>query len=154
MIKAIKLVIKEGTLFDLYFDDGSVKRYDILTLADKFPQLNELKNRNLFVKGKLFGFSGVYWNDELDVSAETVYEEGIEVSDEYDDIASVVFGYKLKEERLKKQLTQEDLSSMAHIDQADLSKIENGTSNPSLKTINKILKELGCRFDIHSLKTS
>ena len=43
MQKAIKLFLKENTTFDLVFLDGSVKRYDILSLADKFPQLNELK---------------------------------------------------------------------------------------------------------------
>ena len=91
MRKCIKLILKEGTTFDLYFDDGTVKRYDILSLADKFPQLNELKNRKLFLQGKLFGSSGVIWNDELDIGGETVYEEGVDVSNEYDDISSVVF---------------------------------------------------------------
>ena len=37
MIEAIKLILKEKTLFDLAFIDGSIKRYDILTLAKKFP---------------------------------------------------------------------------------------------------------------------
>ena len=83
MIKAIKLVLKEGTTFDLYFNDGLVKRYDILSLSDKFPQLNALKDRNLFKKGFLMGWSGVVWNDELDVDCETVYEEGEDVTKEY-----------------------------------------------------------------------
>ena len=42
MNKAIKLVLKEGTTFDLYFFDCRVKRYNILSLADKFPQLYAL----------------------------------------------------------------------------------------------------------------
>ena len=62
MIEAIKLVLKENTLFDLFFNDGSIKRYDILTLAKKFPQLNALKDRKLFLKGHLIG-GGVIWND-------------------------------------------------------------------------------------------
>ena len=78
MIKAIKLVLKQGTTFDLYFNDGKVFRYDIISLADKFPQLNQLKDRKLFLKGRLLGWSGVVWNDELDIEAETVYEEGQE----------------------------------------------------------------------------
>ena len=119
MAKCIKLILKESTTFDLYFDDGSVKRYDILSLADKFPQLYELKNRELFLQGKLFGSSGVVWNDELDIGGETVYEEGVDVSKDYDDIPSVVFGFKLKQERLKQELTQEELSSLAQIDQGE-----------------------------------
>ena len=48
MKKAIKLILKENTIFDLYFVDGKVIRYDILSLADKFPQLNDLKDRKLW----------------------------------------------------------------------------------------------------------
>ena len=102
MLKSIKLVLKEGTTFDLYFLNGTVKRYDILSLADKFPQLNALKDRNLFLKGKLLGWSGVYWNDELDIECDTVYEEGMDVSKEYDDVDNVVLGYKIREAQTKK----------------------------------------------------
>ena len=99
MIKAIKLVLKEGTTFDLYFLNGVVKRYDVLNLSDKFPQLNELKDRELFLKGKLLGWGGVVWNDKLDISSETVYEEGEDVSLEYNDIPQVVIGYRIKEKK-------------------------------------------------------
>ena len=77
MNKAIKLVLKEGTILDLYFFDCTVKRYDVLSLANKFPQLNALKDRNLFLKGRLFGWSGVIWNDDLDLSADGLYEKGV-----------------------------------------------------------------------------
>lgn len=83
---------------DLFFIDGTVKRYDILSLAKKFPQLNALKDRKLFLKGRLMGFSGVVWNDELDISAETVYEDGLDVTSEYDDtdITNILIGYQIK----------------------------------------------------------
>ena len=103
MKQAIKLVLKEDTTFDLYFLNGVVKRYDILSLSDKFPQLNALKDRSLFLKGKLLGWGGVVWNDELDIDSETVYEEGIDVSNEYDDIANVVIGYKIKQKRIEEE---------------------------------------------------
>ena len=105
MVKAIKLILKEETTFDLFFYDGSVKRYDILNLADKYPQLNKLKDRSLFLKGKLIGYSGVIFDDELDIDAQTVYEEGIDCRDEYDDVELVVLGYKVKEARLKLKST-------------------------------------------------
>ena len=102
MNRAIKLVLKENTTFDLYFQDCTVKRYDILSLADKFPQLNALKDRKLFLKGHLLGWSGVIWNDELDIDCDTVYEEGIDVTDEYDDPPMVVIGYNIKQMRIRK----------------------------------------------------
>ena len=148
MIKSIKLVLKEGTTFDLYFLDGIVKRYDILSLADKFPQLNALKDRQLFLKGKLLGWSGAYWNEDLDIEADTVYEEGIDVSNEYQDIDCVVLGYKIKEKRLELGLSQQELARKAHVDQSDVSKLEKGTANPSLKMIRRITDSLKSKLTI------
>lgn len=142
---AIKLVLKEGTTFDLYFLNGKVKRYDILWLANKFPQLNALKDRTLFEQGKLPGWGGVIWNDELDISSDTVYEEGIDVTSEYDDISNAVLGYKIKLKRLEKRLSQEELAEKVGIDQSDLSKIEKGNANPSLKMISRIAKGLNSK---------
>lgn len=148
MKEAIKLVLKEGTTFDLYFLDGVVKRYNILSLAEKFPQLTALKNRKLFEQGKLLGWGGVVWNDELDVSSETVYKYGKDVSKEYDDIDSVVLGYKIKVKRTMRLMTQEELAKKIGIDQSDLSKIEKGTANPSLKTLSKIAKGLNAKLSL------
>ena len=148
MKEAIKLVLKEGTTFDLYFLDGVVKRYNILSLAKKFPQLNALKDRKLFEQGKLLGWGGVVWNDELDVSSETVYKYGKDVSKEYDDIDSVVLGYKIKVKRTMRLMTQEELAKKIGIDQSDLSKIEKGTANPSLKTLAKIAKGLNAKLSL------
>lgn len=148
MKKAIKLILRENTIFDLMFLDGVVKRYDILSLSNKFPQLNELKDRKLFLSGKLFGWSGVIWNEDLDIDAETVYEEGIDVTDEYNDISVYILGYEIKEKRLERELSQEELANLSGIDQSDLSKIERGTLNPSLKLIDRIAKGLGSKISI------
>ena len=148
MRKAIKMVLGEKTLFDVYFLDGKVKRYDILSIADKFPQLNKLNDRSLFEKGKLLGWSTVYWNEELDVDVETVYDEGIDVTDQYDDIDSAIIGFIIKEKRLERNLSQEDLAKKIGIDQSDLSKIEKGLSNPSIKMVNRIAKGLDAKLSI------
>ena len=148
MKKAIKLVLKEGTTFDLYFYDGIVKRYDILSLADKFPQLNELKDRSLFLQGKLLSWGGVIWNDELDDSSETVFYEGKDVSKEYDDIDAVIIGYKIKERRIELKLSQEELAHKVGIDQSDLSKIEKGNANPSVKMLSRIASGLNTKASI------
>ncbi|MBO7614327.1 MAG: helix-turn-helix transcriptional regulator [Bacilli bacterium] len=148
MKKGIKLVLKEGTTFDLYFLDGVVKRYDIISLADKFPQLNALKDRTLFSQGKLLGWGGVIWNDELDVSSETIYEDGVDVSSEYDDIDTVVLGYKIKQKRIELKMSQEELAEKIGIDQSDLSKIEKGSANPSIKMLSRIANGLKSKASI------
>ena len=149
MNMAIKLVIKDGTNFDLYFVDGVVKRYNILLLSDKYPQLNALKDRELFIKGKLIGWGGVMWNEELDVSSETVYKEGIDVSLEYDDIENVVVGYLIKQKRLELELSQDELAAKTGIDQSDLSKIEKGNYNPSIKLLSRIAAGLNSKININ-----
>ena len=148
MNKAIKLVLKERTIIDVYFLNQSVKRYDVLSLANKFPQLNALKDRNLFLKGHLFGWSGIVWNDELDVDCDTVYDEGIDVTDEYDDVILVAVGYNIKQLRIEKNLTQEELAKLIGMDQADLSKLEKGLANPSVKTLNRIAEGLQSKISI------
>ena len=147
-IQAIKLVLKEGTTFDLYFLDETVKRYDILSLADHYPPLYALKDRKLFLQGKLPGWGGVIWNDELDVACETVYEEGIDVTNEYDDVDIVAFGYKVKYRRFELELSQSELAKRIGIDQSDLSKIEKGLANPTYKMMKRISKALETKLII------
>ena len=74
--KAIKLEFKEGTALQLTFQDGKVKRFDMAVLFDKYPQLLALRNRALFTSGRLAGYYGIIWNDDLDIEAETLYEDG------------------------------------------------------------------------------
>lgn len=149
MVTAIKLLLKEGTSFDVYYLDGVVKRYDILSLADKFPQLNALKDRGLFLEGRLLGWSAVQWNEELDISTEDPYYDGIDVTDEYNDVENAVIGYIIKQKRLALNLSQEELATKIGMDQSDLSKIEKGNANPSIKTIQRIARGLDSKLSIN-----
>ena len=51
--KAIDLRFNEGTSLEVTFQDGQVKQYDMSVLFEKYPELKALKDRNLFVSGKL-----------------------------------------------------------------------------------------------------
>ena len=73
--RATKLEFLKGTSLELTFQDGKVIQYDLSQLFDKYPNLKALKNRKLFVSGKMTAY-GIRWNDELDLEAETVYENG------------------------------------------------------------------------------
>jgi len=52
-------------------------------------------------------------------------------------------GENLKELRLKKKLSQGDLSKSLGVDRAYISNIENGRMNPTLSTLEKIAGALG-----------
>ena len=50
--------------------------------------------------------------------------------------------------RIEKNLTQKELAARTGIDQADISKLENGTRNPSLKLLKKLASGLGMQLKI------
>ena len=52
-------------------------------------------------------------------------------------------GDNLRKLRLKKKLSQGDLSKNLDVDRAYISNIENGRMNPTLSTLEKIAKALG-----------
>ena len=143
--KATDLKFEKGTTIEVTFQDGYVKQYDIASLFEKYPQLEALKNRRLFLSGKLVGKYGIIWNDELDLEVETVYEEGITVRKEKISPAAMV-GNELASARADKNLTQNQLSEITLIDQSDLSKIERGAANPSINTLGRIAEALGCEL--------
>ncbi len=54
----------------------------------------------------------------------------------------------LMEARIKVGLTQKQLSEKTGISQADISRIERGTANPSLKTLQRLASALGKKIQI------
>ena len=72
-----------------------------------------------------------------------------ELKKEYD---ALEIEYQLKQAlidiRKGQNLTQKELASLTGIHQADISKIENGNANPSLKTLRKLAKGLGATLKI------
>lgn len=52
------------------------------------------------------------------------------------------------EARQEKNISQQELADATGIDRADISKIENGNANPSLKTIKRVAEGLGKKVEI------
>lgn len=145
--KAIKLEYGEGTTLELTFQDGKVKRYNMTVLFEKYPQLEALKDRELFLSGKLLGAYGIAWNDDLDIEAETIYEDGETIREEKP-AAFVLVGNVVAAARARKGISQKELSERSGIDQSDISKIERGIANPSVNTLNRIAQALGANLQI------
>lgn len=140
--KAVNLEFKEGTRLEMTFQDGSIKSYDISSLFGKYPSLEALKDRTLFLKGRLMGGYGIVWNDELDIEAETIYEDGVTVK-RYEGDINVSVADTLIKARAESALTQKELSLASGINQADISKLERGIGNPSLKTLARLANAMG-----------
>ncbi len=148
--KAIKLEFKKGTELEIVFQNGVVKRYNIAELFPKYPQLEALRDRKLFCSGKLMGMYGIVWNDELDLEAETVYQDGVIMRSE-NVSASMQIGSLIGEMREEKGLTQTALAKRTGIDQSGISKIERGVANPSVSTLERIADAMGVKWEF-SLK--
>lgn len=58
------------------------------------------------------------------------------------------------EGRQANQFTQEQLSAATGIDQANISKLENGTANPSLRTLKRLAAGMGMKLNIEFLPIS
>lgn len=53
--------------------------------------------------------------------------------------------------RAKQGLTQKELAQKSGINQANISKLERGNSNVTLKTIDKLLRSMGQRLKIEAI---
>ena len=148
-VEIIDLKYLDGLKLLATFIDGKIIQYDVGALIERFPQLSALNNRKLFVKGKIdVGGYGIIWNDELDLDAMEVYENGTLVSTIPVTINQQV-GYEITRSREKAGLTQVQLSKLSGIDQADISKIERGIGNPSLEKLKKIANALNAKCEFH-----
>lgn len=77
------------------------------------------------------------------------FEKNPILKKEYDKLS---LEYKIIEqivnERVKQGLTQEDLAVKTNIPQANISRLENGNLNPSVKFLEKIACGLGKKLEI------
>ena len=76
-----------------------------------------------------------------------------EVKAEYDELEleySLI--QALIDARKNQNITQKELSQLTGITQADISRIENGTRNPSLAMVKRIANSLGMRLKLEQIK--
>ena len=149
--KAVDLRFLSGTSLAVTFQDGKFMQYDMACLFEKYPQLKALEDRALFLSGKLMGAYGIYWNDALDIDAETIYEDGELVRTEAP--ANQMLAHAVAASRARAGLTQKQVAAIAGIDQSDFSKIERGIANPSVSTLERVAKAMGGSLSI-SIETA
>lgn len=93
----------------VHFWDGTTKIYDIKPWFEKQPIFNTLKQNDLFEKVQVDGAGyGISWNDEVDLSCNTLWYGGKTVETPFDDIMS--FGdasiiWNLSESTLRKAVS-------------------------------------------------
>jgi hypothetical protein len=79
MRKVISAKANDDFTIDLQFDDGAQKQFDVKPYLN-FPVFRELKNIDYF-KNIRIAFSTVQWQNEQDISPETLYLEGKDITE-------------------------------------------------------------------------
>lgn len=131
------------------FQNGIEKTYDMRTLYPIFPQFEIFENDvNLFNQVQVdMGGYGISWNDDLDLDAEDIWEDGIEVGKKEVDIVALLAENLIKA-RDSVGMTQKQLAEVTGIYQADISKIERGLANPSVSTLKRLADGMGLKLKI------
>ncbi len=147
-IKSVKPL--ENLIISVVFQNGVEKTYDIHMLYPQFPQFKVFEtNQELFYQVNVdVGGHGVFWNDDLDLFAEDIWDYGIDtgIRHELDVISELAVN--LVQARADLNMTQADLAKSTGIYQADISKIERGLANPSVSTLDRLAKGLGMKLEI------
>lgn len=144
--RAIRLRFKDGVKVEVTFEDGKVILFDMSQMYDKYPVMRALEDRTLFESGKL-NYYGIIWNDDIDFDTESIYREGTIVR-RVKPFPGVDIGAEIAGARASRNISQKELAKKLGLDQSDVSKIERGVSNISMKTLRKIADALDCKINI------
>lgn len=61
-------------------------------------------------------------------------------------------GHSIAEARWEAQITQQKLAEISGIAQADISRMERGQSNPTIRTLERVAAALGYRAEIRFVR--
>lgn len=140
----------ENSIILAVFQNGIEKKYDIRNLYPRFPQFKIFeKDKELFKQVQVdAGGYGISWNDDLDLDAEDIWEDGIETGNKHEMDIVAALAENLVKARDIVGMTQKQLSESTGIYQADISKIERGLANPSLSTLKRLAEGMGLKLKI------
>lgn len=147
-IKSVKPL--ENFIILVVFQNGIEKTYDMRKLYPVFPQFQIFESdKALFNKVQVdAGGYGISWNDDLDLNAEDIWEDGIETGNKAEIDIMTALAESLIRARDSVGITQKQLSERTGIYQADISKIERGLANPSVSTLNRLANGMGLNLKI------
>ena len=127
------------------FKNGEMKIFNMKPVFDRYPEFLKLKEGDLFYKAHVdLGGLCVTFNDELDLSEETLYQHGrkFDVVEENKLLEKKIYDF-CKHYRRKASVTQKDMSDRTNIPQSGIARIEAGKSDIHLSTLVAYLSSLG-----------
>lgn len=136
------------------FSSGEYKQFDLKPLIKKYPPFKTLTEvTGLYEQAKIdTGGYGIIWNDDLDISADGIYEKGFSCEP-----PSNIDKYKqrLVEQFIKARksahLSQKQLEILSGIPQPCIARTEKGITDPQITTLLKMLEPLGLTLSITNI---
>ena len=79
-VKVKDAIPLKGLELLVFFEDGTVKKFDVAQIIPEYPEFEALKDRTLFEQVRVEpGGYGVSWNEELDCSEGELYANGVSI---------------------------------------------------------------------------
>jgi len=136
------------------FNSGEYRQFDLKPLIAKYPPFKSLTEvSGLYESAKIdIGGYGIVWNDELDISADGLYEKGTPCTPPKN-----IESYRqnlideLVAARKSAGLSQKQLEILSGIAQPCIARTEKGTTDPKLSTLLKMLEPLGLTLSITNI---
>jgi len=152
--KITSLQTKDNYILIAGFANNKVKAFDLKPYIDKYKPFKQfLTQPDLFEKAKIdIGGYGVVWNDELDVSADGIYEKGVDYSidSEADQISKDLLT-KYIELRRDLHISQKQLENVTKIQQSSIARLETMNIDTKISTLSKLLVAMGYTLKIEKL---
>ena len=74
------IILKDNLIIVVMFQNGITKSYDIKKILSKWEIFKELENNELYHMAKIdAGGLGISWNENIDLSSEEIWENGINI---------------------------------------------------------------------------
>ena len=78
-----------GMRLSVQFANGTTKTYDVAPLLERFEAFKPLQDEDLFSSVEVgTGGYGAIWNDDIDLSCDELWENGVEVQTPFDGLMS------------------------------------------------------------------
>ena len=133
----------------IVFQNGVEKTFDVRQMYPDYPQFKILEDDlELFHQVSIIGGDGVMWNDDLDIDAYGLWQDGVATGVVHKVDTSALLGYNLTEARNSCDMLQCDLSKASGIHQGDISNIECGKANPTVRTLKRLADAMGMELRI------
>ena len=78
-----------GLKLSVLFSEGVTKTYDVAPLLEKYPPFRQLRDERLFLAVAVdVGGYGIIWNDDVDLSCDELWDNGVTQSTPFDGLMS------------------------------------------------------------------